>query len=143
VVRWLLRNRDAFRLASFQPLAHVGRTRPDEEGVTAGELWQEIGQATTDFGLELPATETLFFGHPDCTRFMPLVVLERDGESPRLLRWLRDEPEDVAVFEELFARGLGGVTFRDDSVLERVARGAGMIRAAPGWFLGPVRRWVD
>jgi hypothetical protein len=86
---------------------------------------------------------TLSFGHPDCTRFMPLVVLERDGESPRLLRWLRDEPEDVVLLEELFARGLGGATFRDDSFLERVARGAGMTRAAPGWFLGPVRRWAD
>src|SRR3954451_6759215 len=84
VVRWLVRNRDAFGLVSFQPLAQVGRTRRDEEGVEAGELWREIGRATADFGLELPAmpgTGPLSFGHPDCTRFVPLVVLERDGES--------------------------------------------------------------
>jgi hypothetical protein len=143
VVRWLLRNRDAFGLVSFQPLAQVGRTRRDEEGVSVAELWEEIGRATADFGLELPATETLFFGHPDCTRFMPLVVLERDGESPRLLRWLRDEPEDVALIEEFFARRLGGATFRDDASLERLARGAGILRKAPGWFLGRVRRWAD
>jgi hypothetical protein len=38
--------------------------------------------------------------------------------------------------------GLGGAAFRDDSGLEKVARGTGMIGRAPGWVLGRARRWV-
>ena len=47
------------------------------------------------------------------------------------------------MMRELFAHGLGGVAFRDDLPLEMAARGLGMIRTAPGWFLGRVRRWAD
>ncbi|HEV2846483.1 MAG TPA: radical SAM protein, partial [Thermoanaerobaculia bacterium] len=39
VVSWLVRNRDAFSLGSFQPRAQVGRTRKSQRGVTAEELW--------------------------------------------------------------------------------------------------------
>ncbi len=35
VVRWLIRNRDAFSLVSFQPLAKVGRTRKSLAAVDA------------------------------------------------------------------------------------------------------------
>ena len=49
VVRWLVRNRDAFSLVSFQPLAQVGRTRKSQRGVTADELWAEVGRATAGF----------------------------------------------------------------------------------------------
>src|SRR5436309_13285444 len=37
VVHWTVRNRDAFSLISFQPLAQVGRTRRQLEGVAADE----------------------------------------------------------------------------------------------------------
>ena len=141
VVRWLIRNRDAFSLVSFQPLAQVGRTRKGLEGVTADELWGEIGNATSDFGLTIQGTGPMHFGHPECTRFVPLLVLERQEEL-RLVQFIRDRPEDVAIMQEFFERGLGGVAFRDDLPLEALARGAGLIRRAPGWFLGPVRRWV-
>jgi hypothetical protein len=144
VVRWTLRNRDAFSLISFQPVAQVGRTRKGLQGVTAQELWREVGRATRDFGLALNEdAEPMHFGHPDCTRFVPLLALERPGDPPRLLQMIRDEPEDVAVMQEFFAHGLGGAAFRDDRPLEKLARGAGMIRTAPGWFLGRVRRWAD
>ncbi|HEY8020602.1 MAG TPA: radical SAM protein, partial [Thermoanaerobaculia bacterium] len=53
VVRWTIANRDAFGLMSFQPLAQVGRTRRELEGVAAAELWREIGRATADYGLDL------------------------------------------------------------------------------------------
>jgi len=145
VVRWVIENRDAFSLISFQPLAQVGRTRRGLEGVTADELWEEISQATADFGLELPdrGAEPMHFGHPACTRFVPVLALEKRGESPRLFELIRNQPEDVAVMQEFFTRGLGGVAFRDDLPLEALARAAGLFRAAPGWFLGPVRRWAD
>ena len=143
VTRWLVRNRDAFSLASFQPLAHVGRTRKSEQGVTAEALWREIGRATADFGLELGGTGPMCFGHTECTRFVPLLALQRPGEEPRLFRAIRDEPEDVAIMQEFFARGLGGVAFRDDRPLEKAARFLGMVRTAPAWMLGRARRWVD
>ena len=143
VVRWTIRNRDAFGLISFQPLAQVGRTRKGLLGVNAAELWTEIGRATADFGLDLdPSAEPMHFGHPACTRFVPVIALERPGEEPRLLQLIRNHPEDVAVMSEMFEQGLGGPAFRDDRPLEKLARGAGMIRSAPGWFLGRVRRWA-
>ncbi|HSG39431.1 MAG TPA: hypothetical protein VLE27_07310, partial [Thermoanaerobaculia bacterium] len=78
----------------------------------------------------------------DCTRFVPVMALERPGEEPRLYQFIRDEPEDVAVMSEFFARGLGGVAFRDDRPAEKVARFLGMVRTDPRWMLGRVRRWV-
>jgi hypothetical protein len=143
VVRWLVRNRDAFGLVSFQPLAQVGRTRKNQQGVTADALWREVGRATADFGLELGSTGPMHFGHTACTRFVPLLAIERPGEEPRLFRAIRDEPEDVAVMREFFALGLGGAAFRDDRPVEKAARFLGMVRTAPGWLLGRVRRWMD
>jgi hypothetical protein len=143
VVRWLVRNRDAFSLVSFQPLAQVGRTRKSQRGVTATDLWREVGLATADFGLPLDGTGPMHLGHTECTRFVPLVALARPGEEPRLFQGIRDEPEDVAVMAEFFARGLGGVAFRDDDALEKVARFLGMVRTAPAWMLGRARRWID
>jgi hypothetical protein len=143
VVRWMVRNRDAFGLISFQPLAQVGRTRRGLNGVTPRQLWTEIGKATRDYGLELHDAEPLHFGHPDCTRFVPLLAVQPRGTSaPRLFQCIRNEPEDVAVMQEFFDRGLGGAAFRDDTKLEMLARGAGMFVRAPRWFLGRVRRWL-
>jgi len=96
VVRWLLENRDAFSLVSFQPLAQVGRTRKGLEGVTADELWTEVGKGTAAYGLDLRGTGPLHSGHTECTRFVPLLCLQKPGEAPRLLQLIRDEPEDVA-----------------------------------------------
>jgi hypothetical protein len=143
VVRWLVRNRDAFGLVSFQPLAQVGRTRKSQRGVTATDLWREVGRATSDFGLPLHGAGPMHFGHTECTRFVPLLALERPGEEPRLFQGIRDEPEDVAVMSEFFAHGLGGMAFRDDLPLEKAARFLGMVRTAPAWMLGRVRRWID
>jgi hypothetical protein len=143
VVRWLVRHRDAFSLVSFQPLAQVGRTRKSQRGVTATDLWREVGRATAEFGLPIDGAGPMHFGHTECTRFVPLVALERPGEEPRLFRGIRDEPEDIAVMEEFFDLGLGGAAFRDDDPLEKTARFLGMVRTAPGWMLGRVRRWLD
>jgi hypothetical protein len=142
VVRWLLRNRDAFSLVSFQPLAQVGRTRRNQQGVTADELWGEIGRATADFGLDLRGAGPMHFGHTECTRIVPLLTLERPGGDLRLFQLIRDEPEDMAVMSEFFARGLGGMAFRDDRPLEMAARGLGFVRSDPRWLLGRIRRWA-
>ncbi|HEV7922799.1 MAG TPA: radical SAM protein [Thermoanaerobaculia bacterium] len=144
VVRWTIDNRDAFSLISFQPLAQVGRTRKGLQGVTPEELWREVSRATCEYGLELPSAEPMHFGHPDCTRFVPLMAIQPHGAAkPRLVQFIRDEADDVAIMEEFFDRGLGGATFRDDLPLELAARGAGMFVRAPRWFAGRVRRWAD
>jgi Radical SAM superfamily len=144
VVRWTIVNRDAFSLISFQPMAHVGRTRKSLEGVTPQELWSEVGKATRDHGLELGGTAPLHFGHPDCTRFVPLVAVETKRGGPmKLIQLIRDHPIDITMMSEFFERGLGGVAFRDDLPLEAAARALGMIRTAPAWFFGRVRRWVS
>lgn len=141
VVRWLIRNRDAFSLVSFQPLAQVGRTRKGLEGVSAAELWGEVGKATADFGLALAGAGPMHFGHPECTRIVPLLALQK-GEELKLVQVIRDRPEDVAIMQEFFDSGLGGAAFRDDLPIEALARGAGLICSAPGWFLGRARRWA-
>ena len=142
VVRWTIANRDAFSLISFQPLAQVGRTRKSLQGVTPVELWSEVAKALREYGLELHDTEPMHFGHPDCTRFVPLIAIEKPGGRAKLMQLIRDHPDDVAVMRELFDRGLGGVAFRDDLPIEMAARGAGLIFSAPRWFFGRVRRWV-
>ncbi|MFY9824417.1 MAG: radical SAM protein, partial [Thermoanaerobaculia bacterium] len=128
VVRWLIRNHDAFSLVSFQPLAQVGRTRKSQHGVTADELWTEVAKGTADFGLDVRGAGPMHFGHTECTRFVPLLTLERPGGDLRAYQLIRDEPEDIAIMAEFFARGLGGMAFRDDRPLEAVARALGFVR---------------
>jgi hypothetical protein len=142
VVRWVLLNRDAFSLISFQPLAQVGRTRKNIEGVTPAELWSEIGNATRDFGLELPDAEPMHFGHADCTRFVPLIAIERAGKM-QLMQFIRNAGEDIAVMREFLESGDGGAAFRDDLPLELFARGAGLLLRRPGLYFGRARRWMD
>jgi hypothetical protein len=141
VVRWTIENRDAFSLISFQPLAQVGRTRKNLEGVTPAELWREISRAAAEYGAAFDGAEPMHFGHPDCTRFVPLMAIERGGGT-RLMQLIRNDAEDMAVMQEFFARD-GGAAFRDDRPFELIARGAGMLWRAPRWWFGRVRRWVD
>lgn len=143
VVRWTIENRDAFSLISFQPLAQVGRTRRNLTGVTPQELWREVGKAMHDYGTELPGAAPMHFGHPDCTRFVPFLAVQEGHGKPRLVQFIRDAPDDVAIMEEFFAKGLGGIAFRDDLPLEAVARAAGMLVREPRWLAGRVRRWLD
>ncbi len=144
VVRWTIDNRDVFSLISFQPLAQVGRTRKNLSGVTPTELWAEVARATNEYGLPLDGAEPMHFGHPDCTRFVPLLAVQKRGEArPALIQFIRDQAEDVSVMEEFFDKEIGGVAFRDDLPLEMVARGAGLLMRQPRWLFGRVRRWLD
>lgn len=143
VVRWTIANRDAFSLISFQPLAQVGRTRKNLHGIEAGGLWSEIAKVVAEFGVEIQGTGPMHFGHPDCTRFVPLLAIQKKGEPVKLVQLIRDTPEDVDVMTEFFQKGLGGIAFRDDRAVEMVSRAAGILRLQPRWLLGRVRKWVD
>jgi hypothetical protein len=143
VVEWCLRNRDAFGMLSFQPVAQVGRTREGLAAVTVDELWRQIDCVQSRFGLTRRGPKLLMFGHPDCTRLELLVVYERSGTGPRLVPIVRDgHEEDVQMMRGFFERGLGGLNFRDDSRLERVCRAAGVFLTDPRWMLGPLQRWI-
>jgi len=113
-------------------------------GVTAEELWEEVAKATREFGVDLRGTEPMHFGHPDCTRFVPLLAVQHRGEeSPQLVQFIRDTPDDVEVMKEFLSNGLGGVAFRDDLPVEMFARGAGMLKRQPRFLLGRGRRWIN
>jgi hypothetical protein len=143
VVEWCLRNRDAFGMLSFQPVAPVGRTQHDLPRVTVGELWKQIEGVLERCGLTRHGPGALTFGHPDCTRLALLVVYERKGSDPRLLPIIREgHEEDAEMMRAFLRRGLGGLNFRDDTLIERVCRAFGVLRADPRWVLGPLRRWA-
>jgi len=144
VTRWVIDNRDAVSLISFQPMAHVGRTRKNLEGVTPQELWNEVAKATSEYGMPIKGAGPLHFGHPDCTRFVSLISIQKPGEKkPKLMQLIRDEPEDLQIMKEYTDRGLLGMAFRDDTPAEMVGRAVGAIRTAPVWFFGRVRRFLD
>jgi Radical SAM superfamily len=143
VAAWCLANRDAFGLVSFQPLARVGRTRPAMTGVSADELWAAIGAALAPFGFPSGRRGPLAFGHPECSRVEPFVVVERRGGPPRLLPVVRPgHAGDETLAGEFFRRGHGGLAFRDDPPLDRLCRALGTLAADPRWFAGPARRWA-
>lgn len=143
VVAWALANRDAVGLVSFQPLAAVGRTRSHLSGVGAEELWRRIGEVLAPFGHAPSGRGPVAFGHPECSRLEPMAVYQRRGGPPRLLPIVRPgSREDLALIEDYLARGLGGLNFRDDPLGDRLCRGLGALRLAPGWFAGRFRRWL-
>src|SRR3989449_11001772 len=79
IVRWFLRNADAFKMVSFQPVAAVGRTDLALEGVGPDELWTRIAEGAGDPAL---ARGEGYLGHPACSRFVQgLAVRRRAGVS--------------------------------------------------------------
>ncbi len=119
IVRWFLRNADAFKMVSFQPLAAVGRTDPALEGVNPDELWERIAAGAGD--PELRRGEG-FLGHPGCSRFVQGLVVRRRGRLSLVPLYRRDRPEEMRFLSELLDR-LGGTSFRLDG------RGGGLLRA--------------
>lgn len=142
VTRWCFENRDAFSLISLQPLAQVGRTRKNLQGVTPQHLWAEFARGVEGYGEAFKTTEPMHFGHPECTRFVSFMVAEREGKT-KFLQLIRDHPEDAAIMNEYFNLGIAGAAFRDDHTIEMLARGAGMISRAPRWIFGRAWKWFD
>ncbi|MEO8217488.1 MAG: radical SAM protein [Acidobacteriota bacterium] len=142
VVTWSIHNRDAFSLISFQPMAHVGRTREGLQGVTSAELWREVSRATERFGLPFTGPDAIQFGHPQCTRFVPLLVVDRNDAQPELIQFVRNSEEDIAIMGQYMESGIAGAAFRDDWPMEMLARGAGMVKARPRWIVGKGLPWM-
>ncbi len=139
VVRWLLRNADAFRLISFQPIAQVGRTADGlGGGVSVESLWARIAEGLEGTGADPAGIEggQLWVGHPGCNRYVPGVVVTSKAERPRFypLRTAGDAVDERIV--DGFLRRFGGVSFRMDRPLERWARWVGLAAADPRFVLG-------
>ncbi|MGH6691658.1 MAG: hypothetical protein ACREF4_13380 [Gammaproteobacteria bacterium] len=133
IVRWFLRNADAFKMVSFQPLAPVGRTDPALEGVAPDELWDRIAAGAGDPDLRRGEGS---LGHPACSRFVQGLVTGRGSSFVPLYR--RDRPDEMRFLQELLDR-LGGLSFRLDG-RARAIRRAVWVLVRHGTFL--VRRAV-
>lgn len=143
VVGGLFRRRDVFGLVSLQPLARVGRTRESLEGVTREELWEQVGHALAPYAFDEAGAGRLRFGHPDCTRVEPLLVVERQSEQPQVLPVVRPgRSEDEHLVARYLESALAGVAFRDDPPLERTLRVLGAFFAAPAFVLREILPWV-
>jgi len=133
IVRWSLRNADAFKMVSFQPLASVGRTDSALDGVTADELWERIAIGTGDPQLRRGEG---WLGHPDCSRFVQGLVARRG--TPFVPLYDRDRPDEMLFLRDLLDR-LGGTSFRLDGRARALRRSMGMLMRH-GHFL--VRRAI-
>ncbi len=145
VVHWVVRNADAFHMVSFQPLAHVGRTQADLEGVSVAALWEKIAEGLdervdqgVDPGGDRAGTDggrlergVKWLGHEACNRFVHGLVVTRSSLPPSF-HPIREEgdPVDERVFNEFLAR-FGGVSFRQDSRAEMFARLLGLVVHQP------------
>jgi hypothetical protein len=130
IVRWGVRNADAIRLFSFQPIAQVGRTEQGlGGGVRAEELWELIdGALGEQSGV---ATGRLIFGHPECTRGVSGFVHERADGERAFRSWRKlDEESEERVLDEWYAR-FGGLKLRPDEPLASALRVAGVALRAP------------
>jgi MoaA/NifB/PqqE/SkfB family radical SAM enzyme len=130
VVRWFLRNADAFKMVSFQPLASVGRTDPHLQGVDADELWQEIALGVEDPGIRRGEG---YLGHPACSRFVQGLAVRRGQGVSFLPLYRTDQPEEMQLIAELLDR-LGGTSFRLDDRYRATAKALGIL-ARHGGFL--------
>lgn len=138
-VRGSMRNADAFKMISFQPVAQVGRTEGGlGEKVDVEELWRRIA-----LGLEGPARdeETLlrgqmWLGHSACNRYVHGFALSRDGGPPTFhpVRMQGDRVDEAAI--EGYLVRFGGASFRRDRPAEVRARLVGMLLRAPAFWLG-------
>jgi hypothetical protein len=108
IVRWFLRNADAFKMVSFQPLAAVGRTDPTLEGVAADALWDRIAMGTGDPSIRRGEG---WLGHPECSRFVQGLVAP--GGAPFVPLYRRNRPDEMQLLDALLER-LGGTSFRLD-----------------------------
>ena len=104
VMSWFLRNSDAFRLLSFQPVADVGRTRKGHATAILNEkLWQQIFTASARSFNSQP----LLFGHPKCNNVVPLLIAQA-GEELIIFESLRSQSEsDTKMFQRVI-EAIGG-----------------------------------
>ncbi len=137
VIRWMLRNADAFQIVSFQPIAQVGRTEEGLGGsVSVEDLWIRVAEGLGD---SLTAENLLrhqgWLGHPDCSRFVQgLVVSDRDAEPIFIPLFRLYHEKDQEFLREWFER-FGGLPLRLDTRIQAAFRLAGLVLQDPVFTL--------
>ncbi len=139
VIRWMLRNADAFAMISFQPIAQVGRTEEGLGGsVSVEDLWTGVAEGI--FGDSLTAEDLLqhqgWLGHPDCSRFVQGVTVSDRNEEPVFIPLFRQDHEKDQEFLREWLERFGGLPLRLDTRIEAVFRLAGLVRQDPRFMLG-------
>ena len=144
IMRWLVRNLDAFRMVSFQPVAEVGRTE-DQAGadLTLTDVWEHIGTA---LGKPLNR-DAMHFGHPECHIMIPVVVA-RVGEQLCVLETARAGKRWDRSYLRRLLQAVGGYTVRGKSRGENLLGIASLTLRNPLLlfetpFYGLYRIWGD
>ncbi len=141
VIRWMVRNADAFKMVSFQPITQVGRTEDGLGGhVTPEAVWGCIEEALAEHRDERAplADQQGWLGHPDCSRFMQGVVrTSADGRAKFVPLFRADATDEHELVTELLDR-IGGLTFRLDSPVRALARALGVLAAHPRFLASRV-----
>lgn len=124
VIQWVVRNADAFKMISFQPIAQVGRTETGlATSLTLDALWECIAKGLAPKG---PASDLIehqgLFGHPACTRFVQGIVVNRNKDGLRFYPLYNNQDEKALKFLEEFQKRFGGVSLRALSPAKRIRR---------------------
>jgi len=144
VMRWLVRNLDAFRMVSFQPVAEVGRTQDQAiSDLNLTDLWERIGEA---LGKPLNR-DAMHFGHPECHIMIP-VVIARVGEQLCVLETARAGKRWDRSYLRRLLQAVGGYTVRGKSRGENLLGIASLTLRNPLLlfetpFYGLYRIWGD
>jgi len=114
VMDWLVKNLDAFRMVSFQPVAEVGRTQDESiEDLTLDDVWERVCQ-----GLDAKLNQhAMHFGHSECHIVTPVVVV-RAGERFMVLETAREDKKWDRSFLRRLLLHVGGYTVRGKSRAE-------------------------
>ncbi len=124
VIEWVVRNADAFKMISFQPVAQVGRTeRGLAGGLTLDALWERIAQGLVPEG---PRPDLFnhqgLFGHPACTRFVQGIVVTRKRGGYRFFPLYRVDDNKTLEFLADLQKRFGGVSLRALNPAKRIGR---------------------
>ena len=141
-VRCVVKNADAFKMISFQPMAQVGRTMEGlGGGVEVEELWRQVAK-----GLDGPASDV----RPPAARADVAGSRRLQPLRPRLrpLRGRVAPPSSIpsgsrarsgtSGRSSAISQRYGGASFRRDTPAQVLARLLAMVARAPHFWLGTV-----
>ena len=116
VMQWMVRNLDAFRMISFQPVAEVGRTQDQSiENLTLDDVWEKVcGGLGTKIN-----RDAMHFGHPECHIVTPVVVV-RSGERFIVLETARKGKRWDRSYLRRLLDQVGGYTVRGKSRMTNI-----------------------
>ena len=144
IMSWFVRNLDAFRMVSFQPVAEVGRTQDERiDGLSLTDVWQRICSA---LGRPLNR-DAMHFGHPECHIMIPVVVA-RAGDQICVLETVREGRNWDRGYLQRLLRAIGGYTVRGKSRTENLMGMLSLVLRHPllvleSFVYGFYRAWGD